>query len=143
MMTNLSNEFTDYSPTDLALFDVNDMLFQGITDCAILLGENAKSVYEHASWALEGPLELGIQKTETDLGMLDNFRMIFKDYMGVPFTETDKGFDFRLNDVDVHLKIITKNYDFFRNRDTVAFKVTSVAIPNPFNKYWKIRNFIK
>ncbi len=50
---------------------------------------------------------------------------------------------FTYSDVPVEIKIIRQNYEFFKNPDFRMYSLSSFNIPNPFEKYWKMRSLIR
>lgn len=47
------------------------------------------------------------------------------------------------NSVPIELKIITRDYEFFKNPDNVFYWTDEYKIPNPWDKYYKARFLIK
>ena len=47
------------------------------------------------------------------------------------------------NKVPVTIWIINKRYEFFQRPDMVWYLYSEFKIPNPFEKYWKVRYLIK
>jgi len=45
--------------------------------------------------------------------------------------------------VPIEIRIIKKDYPFFKNPDTVLFRMDAYHIPNPFENYWKIYRLIQ
>ena len=45
--------------------------------------------------------------------------------------------------VPIEIRIITKDYPFFKNPDTVLFRQDPYHIPNPFDAYWKVYRLIQ
>jgi hypothetical protein len=121
-----------------ALFFVEDQLNRSQIPF-FLLGETAKQAREGFSGGFEGDITLGLLKKDyTDSGS-SILRMLMPHH-----TEWgDKKITVVYNGVNVEIKIIHRNYDFFKNTDIVIHSVSDFCLPNPFNKYWAARNLIQ
>lgn len=45
--------------------------------------------------------------------------------------------------VPIEIRIITKDYPFFNNPDTILFRQDAYHVPNPFQDYWRIYRLIQ
>jgi len=48
-----------------------------------------------------------------------------------------------LDGVPIRAKIIKKDIKYFENSDTVFYGVGEYRIPNPWDKYWKVKNLVR
>lgn len=129
---------THRTPSDLALIDLLETVFEGAMIKCFVLGETAKQIADDGEADLEGPIELGIRKNDLTIYSLEALRQLLPD-----MEYTDKVISFTFNGVPCTLKVIDNSYSFFKDLDTKMFKMTSVPFPNPFNRYWKARNLVK
>lgn len=103
----------------------------------LLLGETLRSIRETGQLAGD-KIELGIRRrylTHSTKGM---FRLL------EPQAEIIDGYiRFEHNGVPIEIKVITKDYYFFRNPNRVFYGVSDYMTPNPWDKYYKARFIIK
>lgn len=120
----------------LALYDVQDILERALCPF-VLLDETAKSLME--SEVLKGDgIYIGVEKRYITPEVVSTLKMYLKD------TElTDKGFDYKWNDVPVHVKFIYNKYQFFTNLDFRFYMANQYYLPNPWKEYWKSRSLIQ
>lgn len=65
-------------------------------------------------------------KYKDDLADKDHLRRIEYEYKGVP----------------VEIRIIHKDYAFLDNPESVFYRTTEFLVPNPFERYWKVRGVL-
>lgn len=104
----------------------------------VLLGNTAREIYYNLDADLTNPkIEAGVLKkdlTESGFKMLKMF---------LPQAEiTKKSIKFFQKDTEIEIKIIKGNWGFFKNPDTVFYRLTEFRVPNPFKIYWKMKGLI-
>jgi hypothetical protein len=87
-------------------------------------------------------IEIGIQKNawnDVTKSLVNTF-LLATPFKGMSLEEP-VGFEW--SGVPIELKIIKRNYEFFKNPDFVYYWVDEYKIPNPWTKYYKSRYLIK
>lgn len=121
-----------------ALFFVEDQLNRSQIPF-ILLGETARQAQNGFESVFEGDIQIGVlNKDYTQSG-----RSTLKMLMPYHTEWGDKLIKVVYNGVNIEIKIIHRNYSFFKNRDIVITSISDFCLPNPFNKYWSARNLIQ
>lgn len=122
---------------DSAFYYIEDA-FERILAPFFVLGNTAKQMYEHPDQDLLGPVEVGIKKGELTPSRLSTLKSL------LPSAEfTDKTIKLEYAGVPITVRIIGRAFETLKNPQIGFFKVTNVMLPNPFNKYWKERNFVQ
>lgn len=122
---------------DKALDYVYDILDRSSIDY-MLFGDTAYSIVNNTMPKFQ-KITLGVKKqdlTEFALRILE---------LTVPGAVND-GHKIKFDSPDgvpIEIRIITKEYPFFRNPDTILFRMDAYHIPNPFPDYWKIYRLIQ
>lgn len=124
----------------MALRDANDVFERAMLP-AILLGDVAYQVKMEKRDGFSDTvsvdhLEWGIPKKN----LTQEIVSLFKTW---GFTPTDTGYEYTIQGVPVKIKVYERNYNFLTNPDLVFYGVDEFKVPNPFEKYWKVRNLIK
>lgn len=83
-------------------------------------------------------IDLGVKEAELTKQVLTVLETYAKDYRN---DGTD--ISFLCDGVPVVIRIIHRNYQVFRNPDTVFYKIEEFKLPNPWDKYWEMRGFIR
>jgi hypothetical protein len=144
---------------DRALIGVLD-IFERASCPFFLLGETARSIVEDG--ALDGSeIEIGIKAqhatkealsalntvlSDLELLIANNWEIQDKGWGTGHFIETRntaKKLRFMSEDVPVTVKIIRKKYSFLEYLDNVVYAFDDYKVPNPFDKYYKVRGIIK
>lgn len=119
-----------------ALYDVQDVLERALCPF-VLLGETARSLKETAFLSGDG-VYIGVLKKH----ITKESKSTIQIYLGKHEIRED-GIDYDVNGVPVHVKFITKNYQFFKNQDFTFYMANEYKLPNPFETYWKARYLIQ
>lgn len=113
-----------------ALRKAEELLDKGVMPW-ILLGQTAKQVREGSLHDIQ-KIEIGILRK--DLGEFTE--NMLKTFGGKEWQK------FEAEGVPIEIRIIEKKYGFFNYPDKVWYYGTQFLTPNPFDKYWKMRNLI-
>jgi hypothetical protein len=142
--TGTATKLPEFTPQQLhdALFGALDLMERAICPF-VLLKETAYKCRESSSsidFDLVGlkQIDLGIKVNQLTKEVLSTFETYAKEYRN---DGTD--ISFICNGVPVVVRIIHRNYQVFNNPDTIFYKVEEFKIPNPFDKYWEMRGFIR
>ena len=133
---NLTN--SNYPSAEEALYFVEDVM-ERMQASYMLLGDCARSAVDNLDQTVHQPVEVGVLKrnyTEFMQSMLPTF-------LPPDTVYTDKKITFSVKDTPVTIRIINRNYEFFKNPSNVYYKITQFPIPNPFDKYWKARQIVQ
>ena len=101
-----------------------------------LLGETGEKVLLDEELLVD-KVQIGILKK--DFG--ETTKRLFKGF--VPDVKIGDTINLEKDGVPIEIKIIHKHYRFFENPDTVMYTADEYKIPNPWHKYWNVRNLIK
>ena len=120
-----------------ALLSVEDLMDQLLTPY-FLLGKTAECVkYDRL---LEGDgIDVGIRDKSLTQYVYD----ILRDQFKFQPEDVQKGFEYKVGEVPVRIKVYTRNYHFFKYPDHVVYQFGTYALPNPFEIYWKARGLIR
>jgi len=107
----------------------------------IVLGDLMKQIVLKEDVSVD-KIEIGIQQNSwnsTTKPLVDTF------LLNTPFAgkSLEEPVSFEWAGVPIELKIIKKNYEFFKNPDFMFYWVDEYKIPNPWEKYFKSRYLIK
>ena len=122
---------------DKALDYVYDILDRSSTSY-MLLGDTAYSIIYNTHPKYQ-KIYLGIKQND----LTEFSKRILE--LTVPGAVND-GHKIKFNSpegVPIEIRIITKDYPFFKNPDTILFRADAYHIPNPFETYWKIYRLIQ
>lgn len=125
-----------------ALYKVED-LFERLQIPMICLGQTAKDIKEGNEGLNEGLKEsdgvyVGFRRIEFNGQKRSTLFSIQPD-----IKEIKNGFYFEHKGVPINIKMIKRNYKFFKNLDIKFFKITEFFIPNSFESYWRARFIIQ
>lgn len=133
-----------FTPQQLhdALFGALDLMERAMCPF-FLLKETAQKVIEseqRIDFDLEGLrwIDIGIKATQLTPEVLSTFATHGQDYRN-----DGTNIRFSINGVPVIVRIVHRDYGVLRNLDTVFYKIEEFKIPNPFEKYWEMRGFIR
>lgn len=149
-MTNLTQKQdlkNIYTPDQLqeALFHAVDILDRAICPF-LLLKETARSIVEEDSLQGDG-IYLGVRQnelTESTLSMLRTMASNVDINLGMnDYLKDEKSLSWKFKGIPISIKIIHRRYPMFDNPNYVFYWGEQYSIPNPFSKYWKVRNLIK
>ena len=117
-----------------------EYIFEGASIPFILLNETARRVKNVEDLKGIEVLEIGVLKKS----MNEYVERTFRDRWG---EWKDKNVEVTLaysgQKMPVNIKFIKGKYSIFDNLDTVPYYGGMFKLPNPFEKYWKMRNLIK
>lgn len=112
----------------------------------VLLGETARSIVEDK--AIKGDkITFGVRRADalthytntlSTLASNIDFHVGIQDYR-----QTPEGFFWTFKGIPIEIKVIHNKYNYFDNPDQVYFWGETLKIPNPFSKYYSMRNLIK
>ena len=108
----------------------------------LVLGDLIKPMVDDVAAEVE-KIEIGVNKnswSETTKSLMRTFflRTPFEGIdLDVPILKLD------FNGVPIEIKVIQRNYEFFKNPDTAYYWTDEYKIPNPWDKYLKSRYLIK
>lgn len=120
---------------EAALFEVGEDLDKAVLK-VMLLGETLRSIKEDNE--IKGSkIELGLKKER----MTKEVKGWFKEF---GYDINDKFMTKEFKGVPIEIKIIKRNYPFFKHPDMVFYKSFEVFdIPNPWRAYMKVRGFVR
>ena len=119
----------------LQAFETLEYIFEGAMIPFVLLGETAERMKNMDN--LEGIKELEIGVLESKMN--DYVRRTFNDRWGADWMNKTH----LIGKVPVNIKLIKRNYGFFKNPDTITYYAGTFLTGNPFNKYMKARYLVK
>ena len=103
----------------------------------LLSGETLESIVKNDQIA-GSKVELMAQKrnlTKAGLSML-------RETTG-GFEQTDSKLVFTVKEVPVEIKIIKRKYKILENPDVLFYKISEYKIPNPLERYWKVKGLFR
>lgn len=104
----------------------------------VLLDETAKQMLNEMPTLDLNEISVGVLEQHWTEFCVSTFRSL------VPSASISKDVvDFTINKVPIIIWIIHRKFDVFKHPDTRFYYTSEFRLPNPFNKYWKIRHFIK
>ena len=130
---------SDFSSDELykALMNVEDLMDQLLTPY-FLLGKTADCVKHDR--LLEGDgIDIGIRNKSFTQYVYD----ILQDQFKLQPEEVNKGFEYKVGEVPVRIKVYTRDYYFFKYPDHVVYQFGTYQLPNPFDVYWKARGLVR
>lgn len=136
--TQKNSTNSNYPSSEQALYFIEDIM-ERMRGSYILLGDVARSAVDNLDQKVNQPIEIGILKrnyTEFMQSMLPTF-------LPPDTVYTDNKITFEHLGTPVTIKIIHRNYDVLKNPTFQFYKITQFPIPNPFEKYWSMRNIIQ
>ena len=121
-----------------ALYYTEDLLNRSFIQF-VLLGQTAKDVMVGFHNDIGEKVTLGVlRKDYTESGS-----RILKSVLPRDSDITKNSISFIYGETPVKIKIIDRNYAFFKHPEHIIHKVSDFCIPNPFNNYWKARNLVQ
>jgi hypothetical protein len=121
-----------------ALYMTEDWLNRSFIDF-LLLGETARTLIQGFHSDLDGGIELGVLKKDyTESG-----KRVFESLLPRDTKITENLITFNQGEIPVKIRIIHRNYQFFKNPEHIIHKISDFCVPNPFEGYWKARNLIQ
>lgn len=136
--TTQQNTKFSYPSTEAALYFIEDVMERAMIPF-VLLGDVARSVVDNLDQEVNQPIEIGIQKRHLTEYALSTLPMFLP-----PDTEYGKKqITFTWDNTPVIVKVIHRDFAVLENPDQVFYRITHFSIPNPFDRYWKQRNFIQ
>lgn len=125
-----------------ALFFTQDLLERCLVPF-LVLGTVGRQIAEQDDPILQASrVELGVMKNHYTEGTKSMFLSLLEQ-QHISFENEDEDVAFEYKGVPVFVKIIKGSYPFFKYPNTKFFFVENLALPNPFDAYWKIRKEIE
>jgi len=121
-----------------ALFFIEDQLNRSQIPF-FLLSETAKQARDGFLGGFDGDITVGVLKKDYTKSGSSILKMLLPRHTDYD----DKLIKLNYNGINVEIKIIYRNYQFFKNTDIVIHSLSDFCLPNPFNNYWKSRNLIQ
>ena len=124
-----------------ALYRVEDLLNRSFVQF-VLLGNTAKTIIDNFGTDLDdGDITLGVLRKHYTKSGASILKALLP--RNAEYSKNKIEFKFKDCDSNIVIKIIDRNYAFFKNPDMVIHKISDFRVPNPFSKYWKTRNLIQ
>lgn len=128
-----------------ALLFVQDLLERSPIEF-FLLKNTAKQVYDnHAGLMPQLQLDcidIGITRPHFTQDGQRMFKTLLDMYK-VEYDWRPQGIRLMVKDVPVDIKIINRNYGFFKNPNRVFYRTVELNVPNPIDKYLKAQFIIR
>ena len=136
-------EFTKLE-LDAALYHLTDIMDRCICYFS-LVGETLRSIKDDNQ--LKGTvIYVAIRRldfSESAQSMLATLSRGVDLRLGIDDYQKDGDYiSWKFKGVPISIKIVHRKYEFFNNPSFMFYMGEDYRIPNPFNKYWKIRNLI-
>lgn len=128
----------NYASTEQALYFVEDIMQRAMIPF-VLLGDIAKAVIDNQDVIVNDPVTIGI----TRRSYTEYAKSTLPMFLPPDTIFANKEIKFEHNGTPVNIKIIDRNYQVLKNPDQVFYRITHFNVPNPFDKYWKMRNLIQ
>ena len=127
-----------FSDPDLlkALHSIEDLMDQLLTP--YFLHKKTAECVKHNK-LLEGD---GIDVLIRDKSVTQYVEDILKGY-GFEPNKLKEGFEYKVGEVPVRVKVYSCNYHFFKYPDHVVYQFGTYQLANPFDVYWKSRYLIR
>ena len=135
-MNGMNGQIFNHEELYKALLNVEDLMDSLLTPW-FLHNKTAEDVKNNK--LLEGN---GIDVMIRDKSITQYVRDILKGYSFDPAT-LKNGFEYKVGNVPVRIKIYTKDYEFFKYPDHVVYQFGTYQLANPFDIYWKSRFLIR
>lgn len=135
--TPTKNSTPKYTSQELesALFYVEELM-ERIQAPYVLLNKTAYQV-KNNEWLQGDEITIGIQKNHFGPYTKQLFNIVEPE---VDVTEDD--IYITNHGAPIHIRIIHKKFEFFKNPDVVFYNYAQYLLPNPFNKYWKVKQLV-
>ena len=112
----------------------------------VLFGETARSIKQDEKLQGDG-IYAGVRIldfTQSTSSMLTTMASNVDIHLGIEnFKKTEKVFNWEFKGIPIRIKLVHRRYKFIDNPDFVWYYAENYKIPNPFNKYWKMRFLIQ
>ena len=124
--------------SDLALIETAEDILEAAQAHYVVLGATAKQIHDNFEADLEGPITLGMYQQDLTESCISALKSILPDIVITPTK-----ISFQRRGIDVTIRILKRRYEVFKYPDYRMFKATVIPMPNPFTKYWTMRNLIQ
>ena len=64
-------------------------------------------------------------------------------FIGKGVEDVQHDFEYNVGEVPVRVKVITRNYGFYKYPDRTIYEYGDYLLPNPFETYWKARFLVR
>lgn len=121
-----------------ALFHVQDAMERCLVPF-VVLGNTAKHVISDEE-ELTGDTEvtIGVKKEELTREAMMTLKSLIPE-----LSTTENQMSYSYNGVPVVIEVIHRDYQFLKHPDRKFYYISEFLLPNPFEKYWAVRNLIK
>ena len=122
-----------------ALFFVED-LFERVALQPVVLGDLAYCIV-HSEPLNANKVIVGVRRLETNYSVLETL----KDWAGQlaeNVVESKGKIEFTYKGIPIIIKILSREYGFISNPDTLPTEAWHWKVPNNFDKYWKMRHLV-
>ena len=126
----------EHKELEQALFYIEDIMDRALCQFFVL-GETAEQVRNDSLLNLD-KIVVGIKKNEF-IGARSLLHIVLPD---VEFNEDTKKLNLEFKGVPIEIRIIQKKWDFLKDLDRTFYGVTQFWLPNPFSKYWKVKQLV-
>lgn len=125
------------SELNTALNDVVDLMERALLPF-IVLGQTAMDMVNKKELSGKA-VEIGVMKKY----ITKEAKSTLMTFMGHRLIKQKYGYSYKADDVLVRIRIVKRDYAFFKHPDSVFYMSGEYKIPNPFNKYIKVKGLIQ
>lgn len=108
-------------------------MFDRITLPYVLLGDAVEAITKRNSLSGVSKIEIGVEEKYPIPEVISSLKTYIGDI------RTDYGFGYMFDKIPVEIRVIKRKYKFFRNPDTIIYRLQDYKIPNPVDDYLKAR----
>ncbi len=129
---------SNFVSTEDALYFVEDIMGRAVVPF-VLLGEVAKSVVDNLDREVSAPIEIGIRRQH----YTQFAQSILPMFLPPDTVYEENKISFEHKGTPVTIRIIKGRFGFLLRPNEVFYKITHFSVPNPFDKYWKVKQLVK
>ena len=85
----------------------------------------------------------GIDVMIRDKSITQYVEDILKDEMNLMPEQIRNGFEYKVGEIPVRVKVYSRNYHFFKYPNHVVYQFGTYQLANPWDVYWKARGLIR
>lgn len=120
-----------------ALMDIEDLMDRLLTPY-FLLGATADCV-KHDKMLDGDGIDIGIR----DKSLTQYVYSILKSEKNLNQEDIENGFEYKVGEVPVRIKVYKRDYSFFKYPDFKVYLYGNYQLANPFDVYWKARGLVR